>query len=108
MESWGVKNGKKLFYEDYYLTMNHYSNNGRIALFLENEEDFWGDLTINLTDIYLEPNEVALQSIISKETIKKLEDLGLFKVVRKVSYNLGEYIIVELNEDTLKEYAIEF
>lgn len=101
--------GKEKFYKNYYLTKSAYYNNNRIYLGLENEQEVFSDITINLPEIMLEENCVALNDLVGSSYIcEELEELGLFKVINTVPYNWGNYKIAILNMDIVNKYAIDF
>ena len=103
-KSIGNYNGKEL-----YLTIAKYSNNNRIYVAVETEEDLYADITINLSDMVLPGEEYAFANgDTSKELRKFLEDKGIIsEPIETYQYNMGRYDMIKLNFELLKEYDSE-
>lgn len=86
-----------------------YQNNGRkyvgLVSISEPIEPF-SDFTINIPMYLFEnDNEIILDSMIEKDLIDILVDLGIVKATCKVARSgFGEYRVVEFYEDKAKEY----
>lgn len=98
---------KKPFYEKYYLTIGHYKNNNRLYLGLENEEDCFGDITINLPEANIPEGYVAINNDIDFIFQDLLEKDLFDSDYRWLKYNYGTYRIAKVNLSTLLEYGIE-
>ena len=92
--------GDKLFLE-----CGKYQN-GRLALLLKKENDeLFGDLTINLPDLEIEENTIFINSNISSELKDKLFETGVFiNMFSTQQYNMGRYDVAYINMNLLKEY----
>lgn len=97
---------KEKFYKDYYLIKTTYAVNNRISLSLQNLEEYYADITINIPNILLQENEIILNNDLC-DLAEKFEELGLYKIVNIIPYNYGRYMIAELNMDVLNKYAVE-
>lgn len=91
---------------DLYLKVGKYRNNGSIAILAYTKDDFYGDITINLTGYSVDTNEGFIDPInkdsgLGKELIKK----GIIEeVIAQVNHNMGVYDMVVFNIKKLKEY----
>lgn len=89
-----------------YLKVGKYRNNGNIAITAYTKDDFYGDVTINLTGYSVDTNEGFIAPInkdsgLEKELIKK----GIIKeIITQVNHNMGVYDMVVFNIEKLKEY----
>lgn len=93
--------------EDLYLSISNYQNNGRLYMGLETaDEDYYADITINLSDIpEIGDMAVFLNGDISTELKKALRDADLISnPIQQMPYNYGMYDIVFVNRNKLKEY----
>jgi len=94
-----------------YLGLDRYSNNGRLAIFIQDkDEDYLGDVTINLPNIQLPNNKlVAISDSCRNSKIERaLIEAGVIKeIAYTVEYNYQKYDIAELNVEVLKEYDPE-
>ena len=92
-----------------YLIVGCYSNNKRLYLGIETEEELVNDITINLTDIDLYfKDAVFLNSDLSnelKDILKKNGILGEYYCTQQ--YNMGQYDCYMINLEKLKEYDPE-
>lgn len=90
------------------LVVLNYSENGRLAILAESQGEPYSDVTINLSDIELENNVVAINSICKSCGLEqKLIDEGIIeKIVKPIKYNYGVYDIAIINMEKLKEYDI--
>ena len=101
---------KKINYDNKSLNLKiaNYSNNDRVYLGLYDDDGYYADITINLPDYLLyKKNQAFLNGDLESnhELVKILENS---EVIRKtgirVPYNLGEYEMIELNFEKIKEY----
>ena len=72
-----------------------------VATYLNN-----GDVTINLTDTFINDDECFINSYTKSGGLEdKLIKLGVIKkIIRPIKYNMGTYDWVQLDLDKLKEY----
>lgn len=86
-----------------------YIYSGNICLQLYNNDELYGDITINLPGMCIDNDEVFINSITTDCGLeKKLNELGIIDtVLGSVSYNMGKYNRVKLNLEKLKEYDME-
>ncbi|MFA5407688.1 MAG: hypothetical protein WC343_02840 [Bacilli bacterium] len=95
----------KKFFKSYYLIKGNYCNNERMFLSLENEKDYFGDITINIPNVELQENEIILSNDLDFFR-SKIEKTGLYEIIRKINYNFGVYYIAKLNNDIIGKYAL--
>ena len=101
--------------KDYKLEIHNYTDNGRLAILIYNDNDeLFSDLTINLSDMMLpEENCAFINSGITDtkigsaiyDALRKEEvidyDYGMYQ------YNLGKYKLVSFDIEKLKEYDLK-
>lgn len=93
--------------EDLYLTIANYRNNGRIYLAVENaDEELYADITINLVDMLLPGDDyVFVNNDMTKELRNFLEEKNIIgETLYSNPYNMGQYDMVKVDFDLLKEY----
>lgn len=95
-----------------YLKIGNYSNNNRLAVlcYTNNDEPFT-DITINLSNIFLNCIDEAFIDPINKDCglYQFLIENGFINKVIKsdVPYNMGHYDLVKFDLEKLKEYDLE-
>ena len=92
---------------DLFLTITQYSNNNRLAILCETEDELYCDLTINLSNTFpLNKNEAHISDIAKTCGLEKaLLDAGIIKeVICEEKYNYGTYDFVSFDMNKLKEY----
>ena len=91
---------------DLYLDVATYLNNGRIYIGARDKDEPYGDVTINLTDTFINDDECFINSYTKSGGLEdKLIKLGVIKkIIRPMKYNMGTYDWVQLDLDKLKEY----
>lgn len=100
----------KLNEKNIQLKILNYATNGRLAILLYTDDDnYYGDLTINLSDFILMGFDEAF---ISADLDDKFIDILKRKNIIEESYgkrkyNMGHYEHVRFNLDKLKEYDPE-
>lgn len=97
----GIYNGEKL-----YLTVGRYRNNETLYLGLINDlgENF-SDITVNISDNKLNDNIAYLSNDMSKELKDFLREKDLIsEPVLFINHNLGEYEMVYVDLNKVKEY----
>ncbi len=102
---------RKKFYEKsnnkYYLQVASYANNDRLYIGVcDQEDDLVEDITVNLPDIKIKSdNQIFLSENISDNVKHKLLDKGIIsKIETTQKYNMGKYLVANVNLDLLKEY----
>ena len=93
--------------EDLYLTIANYRNNGRIYMAVENgEEELYADITVNLTDMLLPGDDyVFVNNDMTKELRSFLEEKNIIgETLYSNPYNMGQYDMVKVDFNLLKEY----
>lgn len=96
--------------EDYYIVVTSYQDNGRLALFLydENKEPY-SDITINLPDMPITDIDEGFingdfQSV-AKDMVDELKTKGIIKdSFGFIPYNYGNYEYVKFDLEKLKEF----
>ena len=98
-------NGKDLF-----LTISKYSVNDRLYIGLVTKDgELWDDLTINLVDALATDSTIFINDSIQKDLKKKLYQTGVFvDMFLNQPYNMGNYDVVFVNEEKLKEYIEQY
>lgn len=92
--------------KELFLEVGQSRNNGNIAIVAYTKDDFYGEITINLSGYSIDENEGFIKTInkdsgLEKELIKK----GIIKeVITTVKYNMGKYDMVVFDVEKLKEY----
>ncbi len=97
----GVFNGEKL-----YLTVGRYRNNNTLYLGLNTDKgESYSDITINLSERKLSDNIAYLTNDMSNELKAFVKNKGIIsEPLSFVVHNLGEYEVVYVNLDKVKEY----
>lgn len=95
--------------ENLYLTISSYSDNGRIYLGLETEDELYADITINLSDRLIEDDNCIF---ISGHVDNDLQDFLIEKEIIEepynvMQYNMGKYNCSRVNFEKIKEYDPE-
>jgi len=92
--------------KELYLQVGQYKNNGNIAIVAYTKDDFYGDITINLSGYSIDENEGFIKPINKDSGLEKiLIKNGIIKeVISTVNYNMGKYDMVDFNLEKLKEY----
>ena len=97
--------------ENIYLEVGEYLNTGRISILAYTKDDFYGDITKNLTYAYLEDEQKGgfiNQYTKSGGLEQKLKEEGIIKkIVGKEKYNMETYDEVIFDLEKLKEYDLE-
>ena len=94
-----------------FLFKSEYRNNGRLYLGFEcygddyKSYDFYDDLTINLSDMQVESDDIIfINSYITDKILQQLENRNIIEYIDIVKYNLGKYMKYKVNRDILNEY----
>lgn len=97
--------------KDLYLEVGQYLNNGRISILAYTKDEFYGDITKNLTYAYLKDEQKG--GFINQYTksggleAKLIKEGIIEKVVDTIKYNMETYDKVIFNLERLKEYDKE-
>lgn len=91
-ETWdGVPNTLALYKEEY-------TYGGGLALFMWDvtEGEPWGDVSVNLPGLSLEPDEIFFNEYIENDTIQALKGIATY-TGEEVPYNYGLFKVAKLN-----------
>lgn len=94
-----------------FLFKSEYRNNGRLYLGFEcygddyKSYDFYDDLTINLSDMLIENDDIIfINSYVPDSILEQLENRKLIEYIDIVQYNLGRYKKYKVNRKIMEEY----
>lgn len=97
--------------ENLYLEVGEYFNTGRISILAYTKDDFFGDITKNLSFTLLEDEQKGgfiNQYTKSDGLEQKLKEEGIIKkIVGREKYNMETYDEVIFDLEKLKEYDME-
>lgn len=87
----GIPNTLALYKEEY-------RYGGGLALFMWDitEDEPWGDVSVNLSGSYLEPDEIFLNEYVEDDTIKALKGIITY-TGEEIPYNYGMFKIAKVN-----------
>lgn len=100
----------KLNEKNIQLKILNYATNGRLAILLYTDDDnYYGDLTINLSDfMVMDFAEGFLNDDLNNELVDSLKKEKIIEEsYGKRKYNWGQYEFVKFNLDKLKEFDPE-
>lgn len=92
----------KSIYQDFMASSDYYG-------LYNNENELYCDITINLSGMFnLAENEIYISNDISNELLQNICSNGVFEdTKRKQKYNYGEYKIIKINTNKIKDYIKE-
>lgn len=95
--------------EELYLTIGKYTNNDRLYIGLESDDEPYCDITINLPEAETPSQEsVFLSNDIPQGVYDKLIKKGMISdVLWQEQYNMGTYDMVQIFPESFKEYLTE-
>lgn len=92
--------------EELFLEVSEYLNTGNLAILAYTKEEFYGDITINLTGYSIDMDEGFINTLTKDLGLEKrmIQEGIIKKVITKARYNMGEYDLVKFDIEKLKEY----
>lgn len=92
--------------KELYLQVGQYKNNGSLAIVAYTKDEFYGDITINLSGYSVDENEGFIKPINKDSGLEMiLIKNGIIKeIITTVNCNMGKYDMVAFNLEKLKEY----
>ena len=95
--------------KEIYLQVGQYKNNGNIAILAYTKDEFYGDITINLSGYSVDEDEGFIKPINKDSGLEKiLIKNGIIKeIITTVNCNMGKYDMVVFDLEKLKEYDLD-